>query len=124
MLTRAAAGGFLFLAPQATRLGRRPLPPGWRWSKHFGFGRRNNDFFSRKSVYWRRRTWAVGYARSSPIHHQGRHIDPLSGGGASVGEVGLKTFQYLADQVNAKGGIQGKKVEIVPLHNKTNTQES
>ena len=43
------------------------------------------------------------------------YIDPLSGGGASVGEVGLKTFQYLADELNAKGGILGKKVEIVPL---------
>src|ERR1700709_1171027 len=52
------------------------------------------------------------------------YIDPLSGGGASVGEVGFKTFQFLADEVNAKGGIQGKKVEIVPLDNKTNPQES
>jgi branched-chain amino acid transport system substrate-binding protein len=52
------------------------------------------------------------------------YIDPLSGGGASVGEVGLKTFQYLAEEVNAQGGILGKKVEIVPLDNKTNPQES
>ncbi|MGL4264349.1 MAG: branched-chain amino acid ABC transporter substrate-binding protein [Afipia sp.] len=52
------------------------------------------------------------------------YIDPLSGGGASVGEIGLKTFQFLADEVNAKGGILGKKVEIVPLDNKTNPQES
>lgn len=52
------------------------------------------------------------------------YIDPLSGGGASVGEIGLKTFQLLADEVNAKGGIQGQKVEIVPLDNKTNPQES
>jgi branched-chain amino acid transport system substrate-binding protein len=52
------------------------------------------------------------------------YIDPLSGGGASVGEVGLKIFQFLADEVNTKGGIQGKKVEIVPLDNKTNPQES
>jgi branched-chain amino acid transport system substrate-binding protein len=52
------------------------------------------------------------------------YIDPLSGGGASVGEVGLKTFQFLADEANAKGGILGKKVEIVPLDNKTNPQES
>jgi branched-chain amino acid transport system substrate-binding protein len=52
------------------------------------------------------------------------YIDPLSGGGASIGEVGLKTFQFLADELNAKGGIQGKKVEIVPLDNKTNPQES
>src|ERR1700680_102945 len=52
------------------------------------------------------------------------YIDPLSAGGASVGEVGLKTFQFLAEEVNTKGGIQGKKVEIVPLDNKTNPQES
>ena len=40
------------------------------------------------------------------------YIDPLSGGGASVGEGGLKTFQFLAEELNAKGGILGKKVEI------------
>jgi branched-chain amino acid transport system substrate-binding protein len=51
-------------------------------------------------------------------------IDPLSGGGASIGEVGLKTFQYLADELNANGGLNGKKVEIVGLDNKTNPQES
>src|SRR3984885_8674646 len=52
------------------------------------------------------------------------YIDPLSGGGASVGEGGLKTFQFLADEANAKGGILGHKVEIQPLDNKTNPQES
>jgi len=52
------------------------------------------------------------------------YIDPLSGGGASVGVVGLKIFEFLADEANAKGGILGKKVEIVPLDNKTNPQES
>ena len=52
------------------------------------------------------------------------YIDPLSGGGASVGEGGLKTFQYLADELNAKGGILGHKVEIVPFDNKVNPQES
>src|ERR1700755_3505207 len=52
------------------------------------------------------------------------YIDPLSGGGASVGEGGLKTFQYLADELNAKGGLLGHKVEIVPMDNKTNPQES
>ncbi|BAM92038.1 putative ABC transporter periplasmic branched chain amino acid binding protein precursor [Bradyrhizobium oligotrophicum S58] len=52
------------------------------------------------------------------------YIDPLSGGGASVGEGGLKTFQYLAEELNAKGGILGHKVEIVPFDNKTNPQES
>jgi branched-chain amino acid transport system substrate-binding protein len=52
------------------------------------------------------------------------YIDPLSGPGATVGEVGLKTFQYLADELNAKGGANGKKFEILPLDNKTNPQES
>ena len=52
------------------------------------------------------------------------YIDPLSGGGASVGEGGLKHFQYLADELNAQGGILGHKVEIVPFDNRTNPQES
>src|SRR3984893_2172897 len=52
------------------------------------------------------------------------YIDPLSGGGASVGEKGLKTFQFLADELNAKGGILGKQVEIVPFDDKVNPQES
>lgn len=52
------------------------------------------------------------------------YIDPLSGGGASIGEVGLKHFQYLAEQINANGGLNGKKLEIVGYDNKTNPQES
>ncbi|GGC51926.1 branched-chain amino acid ABC transporter substrate-binding protein [Chelatococcus reniformis] len=52
------------------------------------------------------------------------YIDPLSGGGASVGEVGLKHFQFLADEINAKGGVNGQQIEIVPFDGKTNPQES
>ena len=52
------------------------------------------------------------------------YIDPLSGGGASVGEGGLKHFQWLAEQINAEGGLLGKKIEILPLDNKTNPQEA
>ena len=52
------------------------------------------------------------------------YVDPLSGGGASIGEVGLKTFQYLADELNAAGGLNGKKVEIVGFDNKVNPQET
>ncbi len=52
------------------------------------------------------------------------YIDPLSGGGASIGEVGLKTFQFLAEEINAKGGVLGKKLEIVGYDNKINPQES
>ena len=66
----------------------------------------------------------LGHAASAEDTLKIGYIDPLSGGGASVGEGGLKTFQYLADELNAKGGILGHKVEIVPLDNKTNPQES
>jgi branched-chain amino acid transport system substrate-binding protein len=66
---------------------------------------------------------ALGAARAEDTLKIG-YIDPLSGGGASVGVGGLKTFQYLADELNAKGGILGHKVEIVPMDNKTNPQES
>jgi branched-chain amino acid transport system substrate-binding protein len=52
------------------------------------------------------------------------YVDPLSGGMASTGEAGLKTFQYLADEINAKGGVLGQKVEIVSYDNKLNAQES
>jgi branched-chain amino acid transport system substrate-binding protein len=52
------------------------------------------------------------------------YIEPLSGGGASVGDGGLKHFQFFAEQINASGGINGKKLEILALDNKTNPQES
>ena len=52
------------------------------------------------------------------------YVDPLSGGMASTGEAGLKTFQYLADEINAKGGVLGQKIEIVAYDNKLNAQES
>ena len=52
------------------------------------------------------------------------YIDPLSGPGATVGEVGLKTFQFVADELNANGGAAGMKFEILPFDNKTNPQES
>ncbi len=52
------------------------------------------------------------------------YIDPLSGGGASIGEVGLRTYRFIADEINAAGGVDGKKLEIVGFDNKTNPQES
>src|SRR5260221_11330877 len=51
-------------------------------------------------------------------------IDPLSGGAASAGERALKTFQFLANELNAKAGVLGKQVEIVPSDSKLNPQES
>ncbi len=52
------------------------------------------------------------------------YIDPLSGPGATVGEIGIAQLQFLSAEVNAKGGAGGRKLEILPLDNKTNPQES
>ena len=52
------------------------------------------------------------------------YIDPLSGAFANVGEAGLKHFQAMAEEINAKGGLLGHKVEIVPFDNKVSPQES
>ena len=35
------------------------------------------------------------------------YVDPLSGGGATIGEHGLKHIQYLVETINAKGGVMG-----------------
>ena len=51
-------------------------------------------------------------------------IDPLSGPAATTGEVGLKTWQFLAGEVNASGGLNGQKLEVVGYDNKINPQES
>jgi branched-chain amino acid transport system substrate-binding protein len=51
-------------------------------------------------------------------------IDPLSGPAANTGEVGVKTWQFLANEVNAKGGINGVKLEVVAYDNKLNPQET
>jgi branched-chain amino acid transport system substrate-binding protein len=53
------------------------------------------------------------------------YIDPLSGGFANVGDAGHKHFQYMADLINAKGGVlDGMKFEIVPFDNKISAKES
>jgi len=52
------------------------------------------------------------------------YVEPLSGGGANIGEYGLNFFKYLADETNARGGIVGHKLEIVGYDNKLNTQET
>ncbi len=52
------------------------------------------------------------------------YIDPLSGAFANVGDAGLKHFQAIAEDLNAKGGMNGKKIEIIGLDNKTSPQES
>lgn len=51
-------------------------------------------------------------------------IDPLSGGAASTGEAGLKTFTYLANQLNETNAAPGFKFEVTGYDNKVNPQES
>ncbi|MBK9133431.1 MAG: branched-chain amino acid ABC transporter substrate-binding protein [Betaproteobacteria bacterium] len=53
------------------------------------------------------------------------YVDPLSGGGATVGEHGLKHLQFLVEQINARGGVLGgQKLEAVAYDNKGSPQES
>jgi branched-chain amino acid transport system substrate-binding protein len=52
------------------------------------------------------------------------YIDPLSGAFANVGEAGLHHFRAMAAEVNAKGGLNGRPVEVVGFDNKVSPQEA
>ncbi|HTD07058.1 MAG TPA: branched-chain amino acid ABC transporter substrate-binding protein [Undibacterium sp.] len=52
------------------------------------------------------------------------YIDPLSGAFAPVGQNILNSFQYVADEANAKGWAGPHKFEIVGFDNKGSPQES
>jgi branched-chain amino acid transport system substrate-binding protein len=67
---------------------------------------------------------ALSFASNAQETIKIAYIDPLSGPMAATGEHGLKEFQFVAEQINARGGIIGKKLEIVPLDNKLSPQES
>src|SRR6516162_6344005 len=51
-------------------------------------------------------------------------IDPLSGGAASAGINAQKQFTYEIDKINAAGGLNGDKLEIIFYDNKVDPQES
>src|SRR5215470_15396454 len=51
-------------------------------------------------------------------------IDPLSGGAASAGTNAQKHLIYLIDKVNAGGGLNGEKLELISFDNKVDPQES
>ena len=65
---------------------------------------------------------AASTALAAPMSLKIAFVDPLSGGGASTGEAGLKTFQYRAEQLNAKN--PDLKLEVTGYDNKLNPQES
>ena len=52
------------------------------------------------------------------------YLEGLSGPFANVGEVGLRHLQFAADKVNARGGVLGQKIEVVPFDTKTSPQEA
>jgi branched-chain amino acid transport system substrate-binding protein len=52
------------------------------------------------------------------------YIDPLSGAFANVGEIGLRQFQFLADELNRRNAAPGYRFEVVGFDNKTSPQES
>ena len=52
------------------------------------------------------------------------YVDPLSGGGASTGQLGLNQLNFIADQINAKGGVLGEKVQIIGYDNQVSPQVS
>ncbi|HBT07681.1 MAG TPA: branched-chain amino acid ABC transporter substrate-binding protein [Alcanivorax sp.] len=51
-------------------------------------------------------------------------IDPLTGPMAAAGQSALDHLKFHAEKINANGGINGDKLEIVGLDNKVNPQES
>jgi branched-chain amino acid transport system substrate-binding protein len=51
-------------------------------------------------------------------------LEGLSGPFANVGEVGLRHLQFAAERVNEKGGVLGRKIEVLPFDTKTSPQEA
>jgi branched-chain amino acid transport system substrate-binding protein len=51
-------------------------------------------------------------------------IDPLTGPPGLAGQLSHHHFEMFADELNAKGGVLGKKMEIVVYENKGSGQES
>jgi branched-chain amino acid transport system substrate-binding protein len=52
------------------------------------------------------------------------YIDPLSGGAASAGINAQKHMIFFSDRINAAGGLNGEKIEILSYDNKVSPQES
>ena len=64
------------------------------------------------------------YAGSVAADVKVAFIDPLSGGAAATGILAQKTHQFYIDAINAAGGINGEKIELMSFDNKVNPQES
>ena len=52
------------------------------------------------------------------------YIDPFSGSFAQVGDSALKTYNFIIDHINAKGGALGRKFELVTFDDKLQPAEA
>lgn len=50
------------------------------------------------------------------------YIDPLSGGFANVGRLGVRHFELFIDMINNAGGLNGQKVELITYDSQFNTK--
>ena len=66
----------------------------------------------------------VLYAGAAGADFKIAYIDPLSGGAASAGVNAQKHIVFYADKINAAGGLNGEKIEVLSFDNKVNPQES
>jgi branched-chain amino acid transport system substrate-binding protein len=76
-----------------------------------------------------RRTFVLGFtiacfAGAATADVKIAFIDPLSGGAAATGILAQKTHQFYIDAINAAGGLNGEKLELLSYDNKVNPQES
>jgi len=76
-----------------------------------------------RRIVWAALFGAVG-AGSAAADVKIAFIDPLSGGAASTGILAQKTHQFYIDAINAAGGINGEKIQLLSYDNKVNPQES
>src|ERR1700722_18878807 len=67
--------------------------------------------------------WGAG-ARAADDTIKIGYIDPFSGAFAAGGDASLKMFQFIVDNVNAKGGALGKKFELVTFDDKLQPAEA
>jgi len=67
---------------------------------------------------------AALFASTSAADVKIAFIDPLSGGGAATGILAQKTHQFYIDAINAAGGLNGEKLQLLSFDNKVNPQES
>jgi branched-chain amino acid transport system substrate-binding protein len=67
--------------------------------------------------------WATA-ARAADDTIKIGYIDPFSGAFAAGGDASLKMFQFIIDNVNAKGGALGKKFELVTFDDKLQPAEA